>query len=74
MKKNVAALVFGILGAISGLIGAIMWAACARTCAGFSGAMGGRNFCPHRVYAGIHRPGWLRSRDWIDRRDSGIWV
>ena len=46
MKKNVAALVFGILGAISGLVGAIMWAACARTCAGFSGAMGGGSSVP----------------------------
>lgn len=41
MKKNTAALVFGILGGIFGLIGAIMWAACAKTCADVSGGLGG---------------------------------
>lgn len=40
MKKNTAALVFGILGGIFGLIGAIMWAACAKTCADVSGGLG----------------------------------
>lgn len=34
MKKNTAALVLAILGAISGLIGGILWTACADTCSG----------------------------------------
>ncbi len=38
MKKNTAALVFSILGAIFGVIGAIMWAACADTCANVVGS------------------------------------
>lgn len=35
MKKNIAALVFAILGAVFGIIGAFMAATCADTCAGF---------------------------------------
>lgn len=46
MKKNTAALVFGILGGIFGLIGAIMWAACAKTCADVSGGLGGSTSLP----------------------------
>lgn len=46
MKKNTAALVFGILGAIFGLIGGILWAACAQTCAGVSMAVGGSGGTP----------------------------
>lgn len=46
MKKNTAALVFGILGGIFGLIGAIMWAACAKTCADVSGGLGGGTSIP----------------------------
>lgn len=40
MKKNTAALAFAILCGIFGLIGGIMWAACAKTCAGFASATG----------------------------------
>lgn len=46
MKKNTAALVLSILSAIFGLIGGIMWAACARTCAGVSSALGGSGGIP----------------------------
>lgn len=46
MKKNTAALVFSILGAIFGLIGGILWAACAQTCADFSTAVGGSGGTP----------------------------
>lgn len=38
MKKNVAALVFSILGTVFGIIGAIIWAACADTCADIVGS------------------------------------
>lgn len=34
MKKNIAALVLGIIGAVCGVIGGIVWAACADSCAG----------------------------------------
>ncbi|MDE7158157.1 MAG: hypothetical protein K2N74_01135 [Clostridiales bacterium] len=38
MKKNTAALVLAILGSIAGLIGGIMWATCADTCANIVGS------------------------------------
>lgn len=41
MKKNIAALVFAILGAVFGVIGALMWSACADTCAGIDASANG---------------------------------
>lgn len=41
MKKNTGALVLAILAAISGLIGALMWVACAATCANVGNALAG---------------------------------
>lgn len=38
MKKNTAALVLAIIGAICGIIGAIMWTACADACANIVGS------------------------------------
>ena len=38
MKKNTASLVLAIIGAVCGLIGAIMWAACADACADIVGS------------------------------------
>lgn len=34
MKKNTASLVLAIIGAVFGMIGGLMWTACADTCAG----------------------------------------
>ncbi len=38
MKKNTASLVLAIIGAIFGIIGAVMWTACADACANIVGS------------------------------------
>lgn len=38
MKKNTVSLVLAIIGAIFGIVGAIMWTACADTCANIVGS------------------------------------